>query len=85
MSAGKYDSDLDFKINRKIKRVFLPLPKRTKIILSAVAGVVFIGLFGSLGIGGGMIGLAVIHLCLAGQRVAQVCGFVGGVVIEVSC
>ena len=44
MSAGKYDSDLDFKINRKIKRVYLPLPKKTKIILSSVAGVIFAGL-----------------------------------------
>ena len=50
MSAGKYDSDLDFKINRKIKRVFLPLPKRTKIILSAVAGVVFIGLVAAVAV-----------------------------------
>ena len=50
MSAGKYDSDLDFKINRKIKRVHLPLPKKTKIILSAVAGVVAVGLISAVAV-----------------------------------
>ena len=48
---GKYDSDLDFRLNRKIRKVHLPLLKKTKIIISAVAGafvVVFATLLGVL-------------------------------------
>lgn len=49
-SFGKYDSDLDFKINRKIKRVFLPLPKKTKILLSAAAGVLAVGMIAAVAV-----------------------------------
>lgn len=49
-SAGKYDSDLDFKLNRKIKKVYLPLPKKTKLILCAVAGALFVGLIASVAV-----------------------------------
>lgn len=34
---GKYDSSLDFKLNRKIKKVRLPMPKKTKILLASLA------------------------------------------------
>lgn len=36
-SAGKYDSDLDFQLNRKIKKVRFPLTKYSKILLSCLA------------------------------------------------
>lgn len=50
-SSGKYDSDLDFKLNRKIRRVYLPLPKKAKIAIISVASglaVVFATLLGVL-------------------------------------
>lgn len=42
-SAGKYNSDLDFKLNRKMRKVHLPLPKKIKALiwsLSAVGAVI---------------------------------------------
>ena len=37
-SFGKYDSDLDFKINKRVRRVHLPLPKKAKILIGAFSG-----------------------------------------------
>lgn len=36
-SVGKYDSELDFQLNRKIKKVRFPLPKYAKILLCCLA------------------------------------------------
>ncbi len=36
---GKYDSDLDFKLNRKMRKVHLPMPKKRKILISSLVGV----------------------------------------------
>ncbi|MBQ8468668.1 MAG: hypothetical protein IJ542_02810 [Clostridia bacterium] len=49
-SFGKYDSDLDFKINKKVRRVHLPLPKKTKVLFGALAGVFVIMFAAVLGV-----------------------------------
>ena len=44
-SAGKYNSDLDFKLNRKMRKVHLPLPKKIKALVWSLTaiGVIMIG------------------------------------------
>lgn len=39
---GKYDSDLDFRLNRKIKKIRFPMPKKVKILLTCLAAVLLI-------------------------------------------
>ena len=39
-SYGKYDSDLDFKLNRKIKKIRLPMPKGIKALVASIVMVV---------------------------------------------
>lgn len=48
---GKYDSDLDFKLNRKIKRIRLPLPKKLKVLLASLAVLIVVGSCIGLGFG----------------------------------
>lgn len=49
-SAGKYDSDLDFQLNRKMKKVRFPMPKYAKFILAAAAVVLLVAVGVVLGI-----------------------------------
>lgn len=43
-SAGKYDSDLDFQLNQKIKKVRFPMPKPLKILVCCLALILVAGL-----------------------------------------
>ncbi len=50
-SYGKYDSDLDFKLNRKLKKVKLPLQKKYKALIGIMSVVVLICACIGLGLG----------------------------------
>ena len=47
---GKYDSDLDFRLNQNIKKVRFPMSKQLKILLSCLAVVLLAGIGTFLGI-----------------------------------
>ncbi len=42
VTYGKYDSELDFRINRNIKKVRFPMPKHIKILLSCIVFLVVV-------------------------------------------